>query len=99
MTTLHQTCGFCNQAISDGAVTNEHHRIYRCNGGNGTPTQTLHRDCHLALHSNDFKAWGSIGGQITAQTTKVWAVNLLNVRSHNAYSLERQFYFTHARRS
>jgi hypothetical protein len=99
MQRLPQTCVFCNQAISDGAVTNEHHSTYRSRGGQGTTTQTLHRDCHLALHAKDFQAWGSLGGQITAQTTKVWAVNLLNVRSHEAYHLERQYYALHGRRS
>jgi hypothetical protein len=99
MQRLHQTCVVCNKSICDGDVTNEHHPTYRSNGGNGTPTETLHRDCHLAIHAEDFKAWGRIGGQITATTTKVWLVNLLNVRTSKAYHLEREYYAIHGRRS
>lgn len=99
MATLAEKCALCKRPINDSDLTNEHHLVYRSNGGNGTPTQTLHRDCHVAVHAEDFRAWGSIGGRITAETTKVWTVNLLNVRTSKAYHLEREYYFIHGRRS
>jgi hypothetical protein len=91
MRRLQETCVVCNKPFTDDDDKNEHHPIYRSRGGDGTPTQTVHRDCHLALHAADFKAWGSIGGQITA-TTKVWSLNLLNVRAHPAHGINREFY-------
>ena len=94
MSTLHQQCAFCKKAIKEGEHTNEHHPHYVSLGGQGTPTQTLHHACHVAVHADDWKAWGRIGGQTTA-ATKVWAFNLLNVRTHPAHELNRQFYLMH----
>jgi hypothetical protein len=99
MQRVQETCAHCNQVINESEQINEHHPHYVSLGGRGTPTQTLHRSCHVAVHAEDWKAWGRVGGQITAETTKVWSVNLLNVRCHEAYHLERQYYFIHGRRS
>ena len=97
MPTLHQKCLVCNNDIYSDDVTNEHHSHYRSNGGEGTPTETLHRDCHIAIHTEDFKAWGRIGGQISA-LSKQWAFNLLNVRTDPVHEINREFfklYYSH----
>lgn len=88
------TCVICFKLITSGQPVNQHHEIYKCRGGKATTP--VHKACHVGLHSNrgDFKAWGRIGGQITAQT-KRWALNLLNVRSHPAHDINRQFYLAH----
>ena len=83
-------CALCSQPIAAGDALNRHHPIYRLDGG--TETQPTHKACHIALHSsrNDFAEWGRIGGQISA-LSRQWAFNLLNVRTHPAHDLNRQF--------
>jgi hypothetical protein len=91
MTTVTQNCSVCNKLIQKDEQTNEHHPHYISLGGEGTDTQTLHRACHVAVHSKDWRVWGSLGGQITA-ATKVWSLNLKNVNIHPAHEINRQFY-------
>ncbi|HXG66559.1 MAG TPA: hypothetical protein VNO70_15775 [Blastocatellia bacterium] len=59
-------------------------------------TIPTHAGCHIKFHSlsGDFKAWGRVGGQITAATRR-WSLNLLNVRTHPAHDLRRSFYHAH----
>lgn len=51
-----------------------HHIKPRCQGGTDHPNNLLLlcQKCHVAHHSKagDFKRWGAIGGEITAQTMK-----------------------------
>jgi hypothetical protein len=84
------TCALCSQPIATGDVVNQHHVIYRSNGG--TETEPIHKACHVALHSlrNDFCEWGRHGGQVSA-LSRQWAFNLRNVRTDPAYDLVRQF--------
>jgi hypothetical protein len=83
-------CFICNQAIKAGDVVNDHHVVYRSQGG--TQTQPTHDRCHVALHSTrgDFRRWGQVGGEISA-LSKQWAFNLLNVRTHKAHEINRAF--------
>ena len=85
------TCLFCSQPIATGDVVNQHHVIYRSQGG--TETAPMHQACHVALHSsrNDFARWGKQGGQKAALSMR-WAFNLRHVRTHPAYDTHRQFY-------
>jgi hypothetical protein len=87
------TCYFCEQTILQGDV-NMHHPVYKSKGGR--ETAPAHTDCHRSFHSKqgDFKAWGRIGGQITALTRR-WAFNLKNVRSNPAYDFDRSYYIAH----
>jgi hypothetical protein len=84
------TCYFCSEPIQPGDV-NMHHPVYRSRGG--AHVEPSHKACHVAHHRDlgDFKAWGRIGGQITAITRR-WAFNLKNVRSDPAYDTDRSFY-------
>ena len=84
-------CLLCSQPIATGDVVDQHHVIYRSNGG--TETEPMHKACHVALHSsrNDFAVWGKQGGKKAALTMR-WAFNLRNVRTHPAYAEHRQFY-------
>ncbi|MCI0485026.1 MAG: hypothetical protein L0229_00220 [Blastocatellia bacterium] len=87
------TCTLCNELIAPGDVE-MHHPVYKSHGGSQVvPT---HRACHVAHHSTigDFKAWGSIGGQISA-LSKRWAFNLKHVRAHPAHDINRAFYTAH----
>jgi len=83
-------CFICTQPIQTGDVVNNHHVTYRSNGG--TETQPTHEACHIALHTarGDFRRWSQVGGQISA-LSKQWAFNLLNVRTHKAYEINRAF--------
>ena len=85
------TCALCSQPIATGDVVNQHHVIYRSQGG--TETEPMHKACHVTLHSsrNDFAEWGRIGGKKAALSMR-WAFNLRHVRSHPAYAEHRQFY-------
>jgi hypothetical protein len=49
-------CLLCLQPIARGDMVNQHHVIYRSQGG--TETEPMHKACHVALHSsrNDFAA-------------------------------------------
>ena len=91
---MNPICFFCTQEIGPGDAVNLHHPVYRSQGGKAVAP--AHKDCHVVHHSNsgDFRAFGRIGGQITA-TTKRWAFNLKNVKDHPAYELSRQFYRAH----
>jgi hypothetical protein len=84
-------CLFCQMPIQQGDVVNQHHVIYRSQGG--TETKPAHAECHRHHHSSqgDFKSWGRIGGQITALTRR-WAFNLKNVRTNPAYDFDRAYY-------
>lgn len=84
------TCAICTQPIKQGDVVNDHHVVYRSQGG--TETAPTHDRCHVALHSTrgDFKRWGQVGGQISA-LSKQWSFNLLNVRTHKAHEINRAF--------
>lgn len=48
-----------------------HHNEYRCKGGSNSPENLTYlcQRCHVAHHSKqgDFKKWGAMGGQITAE--------------------------------
>lgn len=57
------TCYLCTQPINPGDAVNQHHVVYRSQGG--TETQPAHKACHVALHSsrNDFRAWGQAVSQ------------------------------------
>jgi hypothetical protein len=85
------TCALCSQPIATDDVVNQHHVIYRSQGG--TETQPTHKACHVALHSsrNDFAKWGKQGGKKAALTMR-WAFNLRHVRTHPAYAEHRWFY-------
>jgi hypothetical protein len=62
-------CSGCNRM-----ARHIHHNTPRCQGGTDDTENlvALCQKCHVAHHSNqgDFKAWGRVGGQITAQTGK-----------------------------
>ena len=49
----------------------QHHLEYRCDGGNDSPDNLIHLcdKCHRQIHmdAGDFRKWGKLGGQITAQ--------------------------------
>jgi hypothetical protein len=83
------TCALCSQPIAPGDV-NRHHPAYRSQGG--TETEPAHKRCHVELHRSrgDFKAWGRIGGQLSALNRR-WSFNLLNVRTSAAHDFNRQF--------
>ena len=85
---MSAACFFCEQPIEPGDV-NMHHPVYRSQGG--TNIEPSHKECHVNHHRPDFKAWGRIGGQITA-LTRAWAFNLKNVRSNPAYDFDRAYY-------
>ena len=88
------TCLFCSQPITTADVVNQHHVIYRSQGG--TETAPMHKACHVALHRSrqDFARWGKQGGQKAALSMR-WAFNLRHVRTHPAYDTHRQFYLMH----
>ncbi len=90
----HLICGLCEQAIKPDDVTNLHHPVYRSQGG--TETEPVHKGCHIAYHiaQGDFRAFGRIGGQISALSRR-WAFNLLNVRTDPAHEMNRAFYTAH----
>jgi hypothetical protein len=83
------TCHLCAQPISPRQKVENHHPIYKSKGGR--QTTPCHRRCHRDHHSKqgDFKAWGK-----KAAASKLWAFNLLIVRTHPAYDSARQFYLT-----
>src|SRR5205085_3478958 len=85
------TCSLCSQPIATGDVVNQHHVIYRSQGG--TKTEPMHKACHVALHSsrNDFAEWGKQGGQKATLTMRL-AWNLKHVRTHPAYAEHRWHY-------
>jgi hypothetical protein len=89
---MSAACYFCEQAIQPGDAVNLHHPVYKSNGG--THVEPSHERCHVAHHSDqgDFKAWGRIGGQISALTRR-WAFNLRGVKDHPAYDFDRNYYF------
>jgi hypothetical protein len=84
-------CFFCSLPILTGQTVNHHHVTYKSRGG--TETAPAHQHCHVNQHSTsgDFREFGRIGGKVTA-TTRVWALNLRNVRNSPAYEFDRQFY-------
>ncbi len=88
------TCALCSRAIGPDDAINQHHPVYRSQGG--IETVPMHKACHVAHHSTigDFKAWGRIGGQISA-LSKRWAYNLKNVSTHPAHEINRAFYTAH----
>jgi hypothetical protein len=88
------TCYFCRGEINQGDVVNNHHVTYKSQGG--TETEPAHERCHRSFHSDrgEFKAWGRIGGQITALTRR-WSFNLRGVKDHPAYDFDRSFYLAH----
>jgi hypothetical protein len=69
------TCAICEKHVAKGEATNEHHPIYQSNGG--TEAVTVHKRCHVLLHSNrgDFREWGRKGGLVTA-SKGYWIFNL-----------------------
>jgi hypothetical protein len=85
------TCAICEKHVAKDDATDEHHPLYRSQGG--TETVTAHKRCHVLLHSKrgDFKAWGRIGGQVSS-LSKQWAFNLKNVRQDTAHEINREFY-------
>ena len=84
------TCAICFELILPGQPINQHHEVYKCRGGK-TTTPT-HKGCHRNLHSKrgDFKAWGKIGGQVSA-LDKHWAFTLKNVKDNPLYEQAREF--------
>lgn len=88
------SCYLCQQPIRSSQQVEHHHPIYKSRGG--TTTAPTHKECHRQFHSRqgDFKEWGRIGGNLTALTRR-WAFNLVNVRKHPAYALDRKFYLAH----
>ena len=91
---MNPICFFCTKEIQPGQPVDYHHPIYKSAGGK--VVAPAHKSCHISHHSEqgDFRAFGRIGGQISA-TTKRWAFNLKNVKDHPAYELSRQFYRAH----
>ena len=83
-------CFICTQPIKPGDVANQHHVVYRSNGG--TEAAPTHQRFHVGLHRSrgDFKTWGRIGGQLSA-LSRQWSFNLLNVRTHRAHEINRAF--------
>jgi hypothetical protein len=87
---LQDTCFFCNRRISVSDLNNHH---VRPKSEGGTATVPTHKSCHINHHSTEghFRAWGRIGGQISAITCQ-WAFTLKHVKDNPAYELQRQFY-------
>jgi hypothetical protein len=87
---MNISCYFCHTEIKPTDAVNHHHTVYKSLGG--TRTAAAHQSCHVAHHSNsgDFKAWGKVGGQISA-LSKQWAFNLKNVRTDPLYEQARAF--------
>ena len=56
-------CGLCFQPIKKGERVNDHHPIYKSEGG--IETVEVHQTCHVEFHSanGDFKTWDRKGGQ------------------------------------
>ena len=81
------TCSICTKPITQGQPVNQHHDVYKSQGG--TDTASSHQECHVRLHSSrgDFREWGKESAR-----TRRWAFNLLNVRSHPAYDFDRAYY-------
>ena len=88
---MNPICFFCTKEIGPDDEVNLHHPTYKSNGGK--VVAPAHKSCHVSHHSTsgDFRAFGRIGGQITA-TTKRWAFNLRNVRTHPSHEINRAFY-------
>ena len=70
-----RTCVLCQQPIKQGERVNDHHPIYKSEGG--IETVEVHQKCHVAFHSSngDFRKWGRKGGQKTA-SMGLWIFNL-----------------------
>src|SRR5215203_91510 len=85
-------CLLCQEPIAATHFVERHHTTYKSRGG--TETAPTHKACHRHHHCDDFREWGRLGGLASA-LTRVWAVNLLNVRSHPAFAIDRGFYLTH----
>jgi hypothetical protein len=90
---MNPACYFCEQPVQPGDV-NMHHPVYRSQGG--MHVETSHVACHRAFHCDqgDFRAWGRIGGEITALTRR-WSFNLRGVKDHPAYDFDRSYYLAH----
>ena len=66
MSTIHhssydnkQLCNLCHQPIKQGERVNNHHPIYKSEGG--IETVLVHQKCHVQFHSSkdNFRAWGA----------------------------------------
>ena len=68
-------CGLCFQPIKNGERVNDHHPIYKSEGG--IETVEVHQKCHVQFHSSkgDFREWGRKGGIKTA-SLGLWIFNL-----------------------
>ncbi|MCI0490793.1 MAG: hypothetical protein L0229_29725 [Blastocatellia bacterium] len=88
------TCAMCAQEIGPDELNLHHGPVYRSEGG--TVTEPVHRSCHVRFHSvkDDFRAWGRIGGQISA-LSKRWSFNLRNVKDDPLYEQARAFHLTY----
>ena len=54
-----RTCGLCQNPIKQGERVNNHHPIYKSEGG--IETIEVHQKCHVAFHSSkgDFRVWAA----------------------------------------
>lgn len=86
-------CCLCKNPITAQQQVEYHHPIYRSRGG--TETAPTHKACHRNFHQSngDFKAWGRIGGSLTA-LTRAWAFNLKHIRNNPAFDIDRKFYLS-----
>ena len=85
-------CGLCQQPISKGERVNDHHPIYKSEGG--TETVEVHEACHRRHHGapgrdglSDFQRWGRLSA-----LDRHWAFTLKNVKDHPLYEQARGFY-------
>jgi hypothetical protein len=85
-------CFLCHSAILAADRVERHHPVPRSQGGQ--QTEPTHRACHRRHHCDDFREWGRRGGLASA-LTRVWAQNLLNVRTHPSFAIDRGFYLVH----
>jgi len=92
------TCYGCQRAISPRTEINNHHIVYRSQGG--TETAEMHKRCHVRLHKerNDFAEWGRVGGRISSIDGH-WAFYLKHVADNPAYDHIRADYIRQYSRS
>jgi len=63
-------CYYCG-----GEATEAHHRMPRCNGGDGDPGNLVDvcRSCHIRVHAGDWAEWGRIGGRMSVRMRRMYA--------------------------
>ena len=87
-----RVCNMCQRPIRRGQRVNQHHPIYKSQGG--TATVEVHEHCHRQHHNapgpdglSDFQRWGMLSAM-----SRRWAFNLKYVKDDPAHEINREFY-------